>query len=213
VFPISEDRLSLAQLAEFWAQEMRRPVPVADVHHFLCQAWWRGEFRGVGPSRLDVLKQLRWGPFPDRDPDSWTEADCAPAFAAIEASWPREPGTPLVFTAPFALAEIRVPRAEFAAWVIEKGYDRPNFWGEFPAGVEVRPKATASKAAPPGAPRKRGPKPTKREGVAAKMQNEIDAKSITKEQLERMLEKELTGRYHVSRDTARKARNDVLRST
>jgi hypothetical protein len=37
--------------------------------------------------------------------------------------------------------------------------------------------------------------------------------AITKEQLGCMLEKELAGRYAVSRYTARNARNDVLGST
>jgi hypothetical protein len=174
VFPISADRLSLAQLAEFWAPEINRPVTAPTVYRFLCQAWWRGEFRGVGPSRLDVLKQLRWGPLPDGDSDSWTEDDCAPAFAAIAASWPREPGTPLVFTAPMALAEIELSRAEFSAWVTDKGYDLPTFWGEFSVDAEIvsNPsglKPTESTAAPPGAPHKRGcSKATGREPVTTK---------------------------------------------
>jgi hypothetical protein len=217
MFPISADWLSLAQLAEFWAPEISRPVTPLAVHRFLCQGWWRGEFRGVGPTRLDVLKSLRWGPLPDGDSDSWTEDDCAPAFAAIAASWPRESGTPLVFTAPMALAEVELPRAEFVAWVTNKGYDRPIFWGKFPVDTEIVSdasglKPTASVTAPPCAPRRRGPKPTVRETVAIKMRSEIDAKSITKEQLGCMLEKELAGRYAVSRDTARKARNDLLGS-
>jgi hypothetical protein len=130
---------------------------------------------------------------------------------------PRKPGAPLVFTAPMALAEIELSRGEFSVWVIDKGYDRPTFWGEFPVNAEIisgasGPNPTASVTAPPGAPRKRGPKPTVRETVAIKMRSEIDAKSITKEQLRCMLEKELAGRYAVSSDTARKARNDVLAS-
>jgi hypothetical protein len=218
VFPVSIDRLSLAQIAEFWAREIVPSVTPSIVHRLLCQAWWRGEFRGVGPSRLDVLKQLRWGPLPDGDPDSWTEDDCAPALAAIAASWPREPGTPLVFTAPMALAEIELSRAEFAIWVTGKGYDPPTFWGKFSVDAEIVPDAsgpnlTASTKAPSSAPRKRGRKPKLREATAAKMRSEIDAKSITKEQLGSMLEKELEERYAVSRDTARKARNDVLDST
>jgi hypothetical protein len=110
-----------------------------------------------------------------------------------------------------ALAEIELPRAEFAAWVIEKGYDRPSFWGKFPVDAEIVSGAAGLK--PKAAPRKRGPKPNKREIVAAKMRSEIDAKSITKDELGCMLEKEMVARYAVCRDTARKARNDVLGST
>jgi len=62
-------------------------------------------------------------------------------------------------------------------------------------------------------PRKRGRKPTVRETVAAKMRSEMSAQLITKEQLEEMLEKTLAEKFGVSRDTARKARNEVLRET
>jgi hypothetical protein len=70
-----------------------------------------------------------------------------------------------------ALAVIKFPRAEFAAWVIEKGYNRPSFWGEFPVDAEIVSgasglKPTASKAAPSGAPRKRCPEATVRETIA-----------------------------------------------
>jgi hypothetical protein len=80
-------------------------------------------------------------------------------------------------------------------------------------------KAVPSPLSPSGAsaesyrPRKRGRKPTVRETVAAKMRSEISAKFITKEQLEEMLEKTLAEKFGVSRDTARKARNEVLRET
>ena len=213
VFPISADQLSLAQIAEFRAPEISRPVTASALHRFLCQAWWRGEFRGVGPSRLDILRQLRWGPLPYGDPDRWTEDECAPAFAAIAASWPREPGISVVITAPMALAEIRLPRAEFAAWVIEKRYDRPTFWGNFPVGAEIVFGASAAKSASAtssAAPRTRGRKPTKRQNVVAKMKMEIEKKVITEEQLSTMLEKNLAERYGVGRTTARNARNDVL---
>jgi hypothetical protein len=65
-------------------------------------------------------------------------------------------------------------------------------------------------SSPQGGARRRGPKPTARETTAAKMRSDIDASCITKEQLGGMLEKTLAERYDVSRDTARKARNDVL---
>ena len=59
------------------------------------------------------------------------------------------------------------------------------------------------------APRKRGRKPTLRQTIAAKMRAEIESDPVMREQLAGMLEKELEAKYQVSRDTARKARNDV----
>ena len=59
------------------------------------------------------------------------------------------------------------------------------------------------------APRKRGRKLTLRQTIAAKMRAEIESDPVMREQLAGMLEKELEAKYQVSRDTARKARNDV----
>jgi hypothetical protein len=66
----------------------------------------------------------------------------------------------------------------------------------------------ASGKAPLG---KRGPKSGKRENTVAAITKEIDDKTLTVADLRAMPEKELAYRYGgVSRDTARKARNDVL---
>jgi len=43
--------------------------------------------------------------------------------------------------------------------------------------------------------------------------SDLDTKAITRQQLAGMLEKVLAERYGVSRDTARKARNDVLEAS
>jgi len=65
----------------------------------------------------------------------------------------------------------------------------------------------------PDARRQRGRKPTVRKTTAAKMLSDLDTKAITRQQLAGMLEKVLAERYGVSRDTARKARNDVLEAS
>jgi hypothetical protein len=57
---------------------------------------------------------------------------------------------------------------------------------------------------------KRGPKSGKRENAAAAMRKDLEDKTITVDTLRAMPEKRLASRYGVSRDTARKARNDVL---
>jgi hypothetical protein len=52
---------------------------------------------------------------------------------------PRCPETTALgtITAPMALAEIELRRAEFIAWVTDKGYDPPIFWGKFPVEAEI----------------------------------------------------------------------------
>jgi hypothetical protein len=67
----------------------------------------------------------------------------------------------------------------------------------------------ASGKPPPG---KRGPKSGKRENTAAALRKDLEDKTLTVNALRAMAEKELADRYRVSRDTARKARYDVLQS-
>jgi hypothetical protein len=58
--------------------------------------------------------------------------------------------------------------------------------------------------------RNRGRRPHKREAVEESMRKDIREGCLTPDSLRNMMEKQLTGRYGVSRDTARKARNNVL---
>jgi hypothetical protein len=67
----------------------------------------------------------------------------------------------------------------------------------------------ASGKAPRG---RRGPKSRKRENTAAAMGKDLKDKVFTVDALRAMPEKELEARYSVSRETARKARHDVLQS-
>jgi hypothetical protein len=59
---------------------------------------------------------------------------------------------------------------------------------------------------------KRGPKSGKRENTAAAIDKDLKDKMFPVDALRAMPEKELAERYGVSRDTARKARNDALQS-
>ena len=59
---------------------------------------------------------------------------------------------------------------------------------------------------------KRGPKSGKRENAAAAIHKDLKDKMFKVDALRAMPEKELAERYGVSRDTARKARNNVLQS-
>jgi hypothetical protein len=62
-----------------------------------------------------------------------------------------------------------------------------------------------------GSPRPRGKQPKKFERTRDAMMSEIQQGLLSVAELKRMLEKNLSERYGVSRDTARKARNAVLR--
>jgi hypothetical protein len=64
----------------------------------------------------------------------------------------------------------------------------------------------SSKSPPRRGGNRRGPKPTKLEQVKQAMRQDFSQAS----ELQNMPEKELAAKYNVSRDTARKARNDVL---
>jgi len=59
---------------------------------------------------------------------------------------------------------------------------------------------------------RRGPKSGKRESTASAIRKDLRDQTLTATALRDMPEKELAARYGVSRDTARKARHDVLRS-
>jgi hypothetical protein len=67
----------------------------------------------------------------------------------------------------------------------------------------------ASGKPPPG---RRGPKSGKRQTTAAAMRKDLENGTLTIVDLRRMIEKQLSVRYGVSRETARKARYDVLQS-
>jgi hypothetical protein len=66
----------------------------------------------------------------------------------------------------------------------------------------------------PGNRREEGvaPKSGKRESTASAIRKDLRDQTLTATALRDMPEKELAARYGVSRDTARKARHDVLRS-
>ena len=59
---------------------------------------------------------------------------------------------------------------------------------------------------------RRGPRSAKRENTAAAMRQALADNTLTVNSLRTMPEKTLAHRYGVSRDTARKARHNVLES-
>jgi hypothetical protein len=61
-------------------------------------------------------------PLPNANPDTWTEANCAPAFNAM-AQWKEA----LISPYPIFL-HIVLTSSEFFQWVDACGYKRPTFW-------------------------------------------------------------------------------------
>ncbi len=82
---------------------------------------------------------------------------------------------------------------------------RPEWFAEaaFTGAIPLSGKA------PPG---KRGPKSGKRQNAAAAIAKDLADQTVSVARLKAMPEKELAALYGVSRDTARKARHDVLAS-
>jgi hypothetical protein len=128
----------------------------------------------------------------------WFACDITPAF--LERT--RQPGprsrfmrnwrpTGQMFPAPAAPQPARRARPEWFADAVFTGAIPPS--GQPPRG-------------------KRGPKSGKRENTAAAIHKDLKDKMFTVDALRAMPEKELADRYGVSRDTARKARNDALQS-
>ena len=82
---------------------------------------------------------------------------------------------------------------------------RPEWFAEaaFTGAIPLSGKA------PPG---KRGPKSGKRQNAATAIAKDLADQTVSVARLKAMPEKELAALYGVSRDTARKARHDVLAS-
>jgi hypothetical protein len=76
---------------------------------------------------IEFVRPLRV-PLPNANPDTWTEANCAPAFEAIAEQW----NEALIFSSQSALIflDIVLSSSEFFRWIDEIGYERPTFWSD-----------------------------------------------------------------------------------
>jgi hypothetical protein len=219
MFPVAALRLSLAEIAALWAEEMAPARTATQVQWFLEKAFWRGEFRGEGQSRLDLLRRLRCGSVPASDPATWTNEECGPLFESIAKCWPYHPqhcGGPVrakVFNYERAFADIELSRAEFLAWIIRKRFYRPTFWGPYP---EI---ATPGSEKPRPAPdrdalvsrRKPGRSRKLRKLIKSRMLAQLESGTITLQQLADLQKKQLAPRYGGKDTTAWQAREEVLR--
>jgi len=154
---------------------------------------------------------------PSNDPEIWTEATCAAAFEALAQKPSREyyPDRRIQFLM------MEIDRHRFVRLVIPYGLDLPNFWRpSIPKPAELQKQAHISRSSKPfkedeSPPlrlqiRKRGPQPKKFEQTKEAMRHDIQEGRLAVTSLDAMLEKDLKERYVVSRDTARKARAEIL---
>lgn len=88
------------------------------------------------------------------------------------------------------------------------GNSRPQLQGT----IRPNPTASVGRSEPgaAGSARRRGPRATKLNATKNAMMEDIRQGRLTESDLKAMLEKTLAAKYGVSRDTARKARNEVL---
>jgi hypothetical protein len=236
MFPISDATLPLPKIADYWSREIRPHASSRELLIQLESAWWRGEIvAAAGASRLALIRHLyeSSGDFvfvvpnepdprqterpdgevevdlrslvrvPSTEPASWNDGDCALAYRDLAAAT-----SPLSDLPEFAatFAGICLSHPEFIRWLERRRFNRPKFW----VPIESRddpPQRGASSNLPR---RRRGPSPVKRESVVRAMLNEIEQGTLKTADLSEMLEKQLKEKYGVSRDTARKARNEVL---
>jgi hypothetical protein len=84
---------------------------------------WVADDDGV----IEFVRPLRV-PLPNANPDTWTEANCAPAFDAIADQWSEAVISP---SAPIFL-DIVLTSSEFFEWIETLGYSPPTFWSRAP---------------------------------------------------------------------------------
>jgi len=152
---------------------------------------------------------------PSNDPETWTEASCAPAFEALAQKPSRNHYSDR--TIQFLMMEVY--RDEFVRLLKAYGLRLPKFWrpaiSKLPQLKEETHtskdgKALLRETSPAGSFRKRGAPPKKLNQTKEAMRNDIQKGKQTHNSLRDMLEKNLVEIYGFSRATVRKARAEVL---
>jgi hypothetical protein len=81
------------------------------------------QWEPVGEGVIELVRPLRV-PLPNADPETWTEANCTPAFDAIAEQWNEAVISP---HAPIFL-DIVLTSGEFLQWAGACRYTPPTFW-------------------------------------------------------------------------------------
>jgi hypothetical protein len=91
MFPIGKSKLSLREIANYWAREIQPPASWSELLELLDAAWWLGEIRGDSvKSCLDLLKHM-FKAMHDRD-------DAGVVFFVEEAPNPKWSNCPMVLS-------------------------------------------------------------------------------------------------------------------
>jgi hypothetical protein len=92
----------------------------ADFTALAIPTWqWTSTDHGV----IEVVRPLSV-PVPNANPDSWTDTNCAPAFAAIAEQWKEVMISPAVFL------DVILTSGGFFQWIELSGYKPPTFWSD-----------------------------------------------------------------------------------
>jgi hypothetical protein len=110
---------------------------------------------------------------------------------------------------PLRVAEIEFPRDAIDTLWPDTSASRILAEPTQSTGAENDPGQVAQRRQ---APRRRGPKPIKREAIVHRMTEDIQSGKLSLGDLQDMKEDALATTYGANRDTARKARNEVLAS-
>jgi hypothetical protein len=81
------------------------------------------QWESVSEGIIEFVRPLRV-PLPNANPETWTEANCAPAFDGLAEQWREAIISP---SAPVFL-DIVLTSSEFFQWVNAFGYEPPTFW-------------------------------------------------------------------------------------
>jgi hypothetical protein len=58
MFPISKEKLTFREIADYWSREIWPPAPANELLDIIVRAWWLGELVGYAPPRFELLKKM-----------------------------------------------------------------------------------------------------------------------------------------------------------
>jgi len=216
----TKEWVTVAQLTRGWAvqldQEHFEQVE-ADLIQTVCEDMVNGRFDDVGPVRDGGRLGLRF-----------IVEGKGPGFIKGHELRPLLIWRPAV---PWVLNRIVIMKEAALDFARRRQLDPPSWWRDDPnlptgtigasssaAGHPESPSATAHSGSTPNSapaastpmPGRGGRRPRKRNRVKAAMNEDLEQGRLTEAALKNMLEKNLAAKYGVSRETARKARDEVL---
>jgi hypothetical protein len=159
-----------------------------------------------GSLQLDVNDLRPHIIVPSDDLQTWTEASCTPAFQALA----QRPSRKYYPDRTFQFLMMEIDRHQFVRLLTAHGLDLPKFWRLSISKPRETQKEEGESPGVGSEVRRRGPRPKKLEQTKEAMRRDLRENGLTPASLREMREKGLKERYSVSRDTARKARAEIL---